>query len=108
MGGAGRGARVVPTEESRTAPSSQPAAVFTPVVPVDHVADEPESGTFGPALADASPSSNADGQAYVSRPQGLMDCALLWLFSVLLWRLMHLGNYGFGCEPCDVLPCGTG
>jgi hypothetical protein len=65
----GRGARVVPTEESGTAPSSHLASFFTPVVPVGHVADDPESGAFGPALAAASASSNADAQAYVSRLQ---------------------------------------
>ena len=61
MGRNGRGARVIPTEESKTAPSNQSAAVFTPVVPIDHVADEPESGAFGPALTDASASSHVDG-----------------------------------------------
>ena len=69
MGGAGRGARVIPTDEPKTAPLSHSAAVFTPVVPVDHAADDPESGAFGPALAAASASSNADAQAYVSRLQ---------------------------------------
>ena len=65
MGRNGRGARVIPTEESKTAPSNQSAAVFTPVVPIDHVADEPESGAFWPALADASASSHADVQGYL-------------------------------------------
>jgi hypothetical protein len=37
-----------------------------------------------------------------------MDCALPWLLSVLLWLLIHLGKYGVGCEPFDVLPCETG
>ena len=60
MGRNGRGARVVPSEEFKPAPS-----VFTPVVPIDHVADEPESGAFWPALADASASSHADVQGYL-------------------------------------------
>ncbi len=81
MGGAGRGARVVPTEESKTetAPSSQPAAAFTAVVPVDHAADDPESGAFGPALADASAGSNAGGPEYVIHPRA--ECVLPWLWS---------------------------
>ncbi len=72
MGRNGRGTRVIPTEESKTAPSNQSAAVFTPVVPIDHVADEPESGAFGPALADASASSHVDGQGCAFRlPDGV-------------------------------------
>ncbi len=69
-----RGARVVPTDESKTAPLSHSAAVFTHVVPVDHVADDPESGAFGPALADTNASLNADGQAYVSIPVRSARC----------------------------------
>ena len=66
MGRTGRGARVGPTDESRTAPLSYSAAVFTPVVP-DHVADDPESREFRPALVDAR--WHTDGQGYVSRPR---------------------------------------
>ncbi len=60
------------TEEFKAAPSSQPAAVFTSVVPVDHVADDPESGTFG--LADASARSIADGRECVLHPVRSARC----------------------------------
>ncbi len=79
MGGAGRGARVVPTEGSKTAPSSQPAAVFTSVLPGEYVADDPECGAFGPALAYVRASSNADGGQYVLHPR--MEFVLPWLWS---------------------------
>ncbi len=80
MGGAGRGARVVPTDESGTALLSHSAAVFTPVVPVDHAADDPESGAFGPALADACASLNVDGH-WKGCAFRLLECALPWLWS---------------------------
>ncbi len=78
MGGAGRGARVGPTEDFKAAPLIQPAAFFTPVVPVDQVADDPER-MLGPALADGSVGSNADGRECVLHPRA--ECVLPWLWS---------------------------
>ncbi len=104
MGGAGRGARVVPTEESKTASSSHSAAAFTPVVPVDRVVDDPLNGAFGTALA----SSHADGQGCVAHPpsphgvQTHMECTLPWPWPSLLWRLMHLVFLSFDSEPSVV------
>ena len=92
MGGAGRGARVSPTEESKPAPSSQPAAVFTPVVPVDHVADDPEIGAFGPALADTIASSRADGWEYVLHPCAGVRVAVAVECALCRW-VMHRCTY---------------
>ena len=68
------GARVVPTAFSQNS-----AVDFTPVVPIDPTADDPESVAFGPALADASAGSNAGGPEYVLHPRA--ECVLLWLWS---------------------------
>ena len=61
---------MVPTEDSGTA-AQRSAAAFTPIVPVDHSADDPASETFGTALADAFVSSHADKQGYAPIPYGV-------------------------------------
>ncbi len=107
MGGAGRGARVVPTEESKTAPLSQLADVFTSVVPVDHAADDPVNGALGPALADASARSHTEGQGYVSHPReswsvrcrGCGERALPWGDAS-----SHFTHFWDRCYSCDLLP----
>ena len=53
---AGGGARVVPNLVPATSSSSNLAVVFTPLVPIDHVADDGESGTAA-ALGLFPPSS---------------------------------------------------
>jgi hypothetical protein len=56
-------ARVAPTAEPTASTcSSDSAVIFTPVVPVDHVADDRESG------AASSARCREDGQAYVAHP----------------------------------------
>ena len=59
-------ARVVPTAvPTASTCSSDSAVVFTPVVPVDHVADDRQSG------AASSARCREDGQEYVSQPRAL-------------------------------------
>ncbi len=64
-------ARVVPTTEPAASTcSSELALVFTPVVPVEHVAADRESG------ATSSSRCRQDGQEYVSQPPSPMRSSL--------------------------------
>ena len=74
----GGGARVVPNSVPATSSSSNSAVVFTPLVPIDHVADDRESGTAA-ALDLFSPSSaryREDGKEYVSLHPSRMRLSL--------------------------------
>jgi hypothetical protein len=59
------GTRVVLAAEANASScSSSSAVIFTPVVPIDHVADNQESGAASSARARA----REDGQEYASHP----------------------------------------
>ena len=63
-------ARVVPTAEPTASTcSSNSAVVFTPVVPVEHVADDRESGAASSSRYVSSSRYREDGQEYVSQPR---------------------------------------
>ncbi len=64
-------ARVVPTAEPTASTcSSNSALIFTPVIPVEHVADDRESG------AASSSRYREVGQEYVSHPPSPMRSSL--------------------------------
>jgi hypothetical protein len=77
-------ARVVPTAEPTASTcSSKSALVFTPLVPVEHVADDRESG------AASNSRYREDGQEYVSHPRAPAFQSVKWDA-----RSVPVGNVG--------------